>query len=76
MTLILITPRPGPTFATLLDAARGCEWHKLSPIEVHSDHAVAVLAAVEARLSREDTSEWNEDVLERWRHVCDPASGS
>lgn len=58
----------------LLDAARGCQWHRLHAIEVHSDHAADVLAAVEARLSCENTSEWNEDVLAQWRHRCDRAT--
>jgi hypothetical protein len=55
----------------LLDTAPGCEWHRLSPFNVHPDHAAAVLAAVEARLSREDPSESNEYVLKRWRRRCE-----
>ena len=54
----------------LLDAARGCEWHRLYAVEVHPDHAAAVLGAVKARLSREDSDDWNERVLEEWHRRC------
>lgn len=57
----------------LLDADGGLNWPRLHAIKVCPDHAADVLAAVEARMSREAASEWNTDVLAEWRRRCDPA---
>lgn len=54
----------------LLDAARGCEWHRLYAVEVHPDHAAAVLGAVKERLSQARSDDGNERVLEEWQRKC------